>query len=81
MKMLTDPRYGPENLKRLTELHKQRYSSRMKAGLEGNPAVRVDECKHLLGLWENVEDSDYDWDKLGQAERNEVMDAVLDEEE
>ena len=77
---MTDTKRSPENLKRLTEIHKQRYSSRLQAGEAGNPMVRVDECRHLLSLWEGVEKKGYDFDKLTKAERYEVLDAIYDEQ-
>src|SRR5262245_5516764 len=65
----------PETLKRLHEIHVNRYTRRLEQGIN----VRHDECRHLLALWREVETSGFDYAKLGTLAKSEVLEAVWDE--
>jgi hypothetical protein len=81
-----DPRFSPENIKRLVDLHVKRFTNRIEVGKKDIEAKRVSainvpECEVWLDLWKGIEAKGYEWTKMDVNEKNEVTDAVRDEEE
>lgn len=67
-----------ENIKRLYETHKKRYSDMLERS-KTMPGYRVGELITLLELWEEVKAKDFDYFQLSEAAANEVDDAIYDE--
>jgi hypothetical protein len=67
-----------ETLTRLSFENIRMFESRIKAGKEGHPNVRVDECERYLSIWQSIKQKG-EWDKLTKIERMEVMDALTEE--
>lgn len=63
------------NLKRIADLKIAQFKSQIKRSV-----CRSDAEKYLL-LWSVVAAKDYDWHKLGEKERNEILDILMDEED
>ncbi len=67
-----------EKIAALREQHVRRYSDMIRFGASsGN--VRVDECKALIAIWQGTEGKEYS--ELNRVQRNEVNDAIFDEED
>lgn len=82
--MTIDPRFEVENVKRLTEMHIRRYEERVIIGKDprapGHKLINLDQCEAYLALWKGIEAKGYDWAKMDTDEKNEVIDAIQDEE-
>jgi len=39
----------------------------------GNENIRLDECIMYLGVWSSIKGRGYDWDKLTNEEKNELV--------
>lgn len=73
-----------ENIKRLTEQHLERFNGMLEAHKKGERyrgtyLVVEAEANKYLGIWNSIKDKGYDFDKLNEEEKNEVLDAILDE--
>ena len=67
-----------EKIAQLREQHVRRYEGMIRFGASsGN--VRVDECKALIAIWQGTEGKEFS--QLTREQRNEVEDAIFDEEE
>jgi len=69
-----------KKLEELYEEHIHRYSSRLRQAEAGKPGFRVDELKMYISLWNEVKAKDFDYSKLTSQTKNEVDDAIFDEE-
>jgi hypothetical protein len=65
---------GTWNLERLHRIHVRRYESLI---ARGGPNVRVDECKQLLRIWDEVKLAGFDFERLSEEAKNEIMDAII----
>lgn len=62
----------PERIEALCDRHVRMYATRLASG---NPAVNVRETSRLLELWKGIRGKNFS--ELGDAERLEVLDAVV----
>ena len=69
-------KYTPEIIEDLTTTHITRYTCMINSK---STNVRVYECLALLDIWKSIKNKEYNWDKLSQEEKNEVLDAIYDE--
>lgn len=77
--------YSVEVVKYLTDLHILRFTNRIvvKKNSPDSPygkATNLAECERYLALWKSIEEKKYEWLKLDSTEKNEVMEALDDEE-
>lgn len=70
------PNTGPDNLKRLHQIHVERYGRRLEASRAGAPNYRPGELVELLAFWGEVEAKNFIFDALSEPTRNEVEDAI-----
>ena len=67
---------SPKNILRLAMIHIQRFKHRIEIAHRGFTGIRLVECERYLKLWESIRDKGT-WEKLTEAERNEVADAIF----
>ena len=85
---IKDPVFAGENLdihvpniRRLTEIHIERFRSRLDAHAKGTRHdVRPDECQRYLELWKGIRDKFFTWEDLSDLEKNEITEAIEDGE-
>lgn len=66
---------SPENLKRLAQAYIARYEKRLTW-----PNAIPGELRSLIALWREVEKKGGDWDQISRQARQEVVEAIEDEE-
>jgi hypothetical protein len=64
----------------LTARHIHRYEIFLSRARAGDPGYRESELVALLAIWRGVAAKGYQWKKLNKAEKDEVWDAMMDEE-
>ena len=69
-----------ELIESLASLHIRRYSIRLEKAKGGRPGYNASECEYYLGLWLGIVAVDYDVSKMTPAQREELAEAVADEE-
>lgn len=67
-----------ENIERLSQIHLNRYESRIQAALRGEPGYRASELHGLLQLWKEVRRKGYHFELLSEEAKAEVSDALWD---
>lgn len=68
---------SPEELKRLADIHLNRYRSMLAQARVNPTGFRIGELQHLFACWEGVTLKKYQWKDLADEERSEVYDAVM----
>ena len=71
---------SPERLKRLYELHMERYGTMLRRAMAGEPNYRPDELRTLLKVWRTVSEKAFVYADLPSEAQSEVYDAIGDEE-
>lgn len=67
-----------ETIEKLSLKHIGRYGGLIRAGLNGNPNIRVDECREYVKIWSSIKRKGK-WQLLDKVERAELLDAIGDE--
>lgn len=65
---------------RFTQIEIDRFTIRVVKAEQGVRGYNLHECKKYLNIWQSVRDKDYDWERLTEEERSEVLDALDDDE-
>ena len=65
---------------RLSDNHIRRYTRLLNSGMQGNPNVRVEECRNLIRIWRNTQRKEYRFEDLSIGEKFEIMDAIEDDD-